>query len=88
MRHPVTEATNPEVMQEWAETLAWLDRCLHISLTPRQRRILNARYALGRTLSDIGKELGISSSRVRQIEVVALDRLRMRARAAGITLTH
>ena len=50
-------------------------------LTPRERRILSWRYGLGEegeplTLGEIGIRLGISRERVRQIEVVALKRLR------------
>ena len=49
------------------------------ALEPRQARVLRARYGIGsgeRTLADLGRELGLSRERVRQIEVVALRRLR------------
>ena len=50
-------------------------------LTPRERRILHWRYGLvgdgePLTLGEIGRRLGISRERVRQIESAALQRLR------------
>jgi len=49
-------------------------------LTPRERSVIMLRYGIGdgrsRTLLEVGKELGISRERVRQLEVVALMKLR------------
>ena len=49
-------------------------------LTPRERSVIQLRYGIGdgrsRTLLEVGKELGISRERVRQLEVVALMKLR------------
>jgi RNA polymerase primary sigma factor len=49
-------------------------------LTPRERAVVTLRYGIGdgrsRTLLEVGKELGISRERVRQLEVVALMKLR------------
>ncbi|GAC1399335.1 MAG: hypothetical protein NVS4B12_06850 [Ktedonobacteraceae bacterium] len=49
-------------------------------LTLRERAVITLRYGIGdgrsRTLLEVGKELGISRERVRQLEVVALMKLR------------
>jgi RNA polymerase primary sigma factor len=49
-------------------------------LTPRERSVITLRYGIGdgrsRTLLEVGKALGISRERVRQLEVVALMKLR------------
>src|SRR5579863_8831019 len=49
-------------------------------LTPRERSVVTLRYGIGdghsRTLLEVGKELGISRERARQLEVVALMKLR------------
>ena len=49
-------------------------------LTPRERTIMRLRYGLGgareRTLEEIGVKLGITRERIRQIQVVALKKLR------------
>jgi RNA polymerase primary sigma factor len=56
-----------------------LHRALSV-LTPRERAVVSLRYGIGdgrsRTLLEVGKELGISRERVRQLEVVALMKLR------------
>ncbi len=49
-------------------------------LTPRERVVITLRFGIGdgrsRTLLEVGKELGISRERVRQLEVAALTKLR------------
>jgi len=56
-----------------------LDRVLRAveDLPERERRLIRARYLEGKTLDEMGKEMGgISRERVRQIEKKALDSLR------------
>ncbi len=45
-------------------------------LDPRQRRVLEMRFALDMTLEECGAELGVSRERVRQLEQKALRKLR------------
>jgi RNA polymerase primary sigma factor len=55
-------------------------RALLAELRPRERRVLELRYGLrdgiDRNLADVGRELGITRERARQIEREALARLR------------
>jgi RNA polymerase primary sigma factor len=57
-------------------------------LTARERSVVILRYGIGdgrsRTLLEVGKELGISRERVRQLEMVALAKLRGAAVAQGL----
>jgi len=57
-----------------------LDRSLAERLTPREAAVLRLRYGLGdnqeRTLAEVGKELGISRERARQLEAEAMRKLR------------
>lgn len=57
-----------------------LDRSLAERLTPREAEVLRLRYGLGdnreRTLAEVGKELGISRERARQLEAEAMRKLR------------
>jgi RNA polymerase primary sigma factor len=59
-------------------------------LNPRMRRVLELRFGLGevrpKTLEDVGKELGITRERVRQLESRALRELRTVAPELGLYL--
>ncbi|PKP70669.1 MAG: RNA polymerase factor sigma-32 [Alphaproteobacteria bacterium HGW-Alphaproteobacteria-4] len=63
----------------------WLGAAL-ATLTAREQRIIAARRLreAPRTLEDLGGELGISKERVRQIEAVALAKLRRTLAARGV----
>jgi RNA polymerase sigma factor (sigma-70 family) len=69
------ESTDREFAQAEVETI--LEPLLD-NLDARQRQILQMRYGENRTCNDIGDELGLSGSRVQQIEVQAIRSLRRR----------
>jgi len=69
---PEEQSTASLLREELSKTLE--------SLTPRERRIIELRFGLGneygRTLAEVGTELGLSKERIRQIEKEALAKLR------------
>src|SRR6202011_3173990 len=50
------------------------------TLTPRERKVIERRFGLGddndATLTAIGREIGVTRERIRQIETIALRKLR------------
>jgi RNA polymerase sigma factor for flagellar operon FliA len=55
-----------------AETI----RLMLVHLSPRRRFVIEAYYLAGRSLADIGRELGVTESRVSQIHTQALRQMR------------
>ena len=84
---PESASVDPEQKaaqnQRAAVVGCWLDR-----LDERERRILASRYGIGgapeQTLLQIGRDLGISKERVRQLVARAQDKLRGFARLDGL----
>lgn len=82
------EGPNPEdvvTSMKDAETRSkWLKKALG-TLDDREQRIITERHLSGEvvTLEDLGKELGISKERVRQLEARAMDKLKLSLSGQG-----
>ena len=74
------DAPQPDIEAIYSQELRRMENAFEHLLNERQRFVLTRRYGLQdgefRTLSEVGKEMGLSRERVRQIEREALNRLR------------
>jgi len=82
--HPEEEVTALLTHQEWRDRIeAALSR-----LNKQERRVIRLRYGLdgaqGRTLFQVGKLMGITRERVRQVEAKALEKLRQEGTLASL----
>ena len=84
-------ATNLEVAAE-ERLLAEQIRDTLLTLTPRERRVIERRFGLGddkdESLTAIGREIGVTRERIRQIESTALRKLRHPSRAKRLRGFH
>jgi RNA polymerase primary sigma factor len=59
-----------------------------MSLSQRERRVLELRYGLGgehpRTLDEVGREFGVTRERIRQIESKTMAKLRHPSRSQSL----
>lgn len=73
-------AADPETFTTLQDQLGRLQDVLQNLLNDRERQVLTRRYGIEdhefRTLKQIGLEMGISRERVRQIEILAFDKIR------------
>lgn len=69
------------------ECQAAIQRSLDV-LTARERTIISLRFGIDQprayTLEEIGREFGLSRERIRQIEVLALQKLRRPVRSQAL----
>lgn len=76
-----TGSQSPEDLVEIASLPEEMQKVFEVVLTPREILVLEMRFGLNNTqaleLWRVGKELGITRERVRQIEAVALEKLRL-----------
>jgi RNA polymerase nonessential primary-like sigma factor len=79
--------TGPSLELEQANTTHHLSHCLN-QLHEKQQQIINHRFGLNgleaSTLEEVGKEVGLTRERVRQIQVEALKQMRELLEDAGI----
>ena len=84
-------ATNLELAAEY-RLLAERIRDTLLTLTPRERRVIERRFGLGddkdESLTAIGREIGVTRERIRQIESTALRKLRHPSRAKRLRGFH
>ncbi|WVZ56424.1 hypothetical protein U9M48_006960 [Paspalum notatum var. saurae] len=78
--------TAEEVLHRWLMKKD-VDRALD-SLSPREKQVIRYRFGIGggrpRTLHDIGKLMGVSRERIRQIELGAFRKLRGKKRVQSL----
>jgi RNA polymerase primary sigma factor len=81
------EAVDPTASAEQTELKRLLEEALS-QLPARERRVLSLRFGIGtpqsQTLEEIGRTLGVTRERVRQIEAKALKTLRRRGRGLDL----
>ncbi len=87
---PDENLTSPDEDIQEEQVKTHLNRVL-CTLTPREEHVIRMRFGLGQdhslTLEEVGKTLNVTRERIRQIEVIALKKLRepqMKAQLAGI----
>lgn len=72
-----------ETQAEWEQSIDW--ESLMAKLSEREKAVIRLRYGLGdeppMTLEEVGKRLGLSKERVRQLESRAIQKMQEAARA-------
>lgn len=85
---PDQESNQPDEILQDAGVHGLLDQ-LMAQLESKQKEVLMRRYGLRgyetQTLEEVGDHLGVTRERVRQIQLVAVKRLKVLAKKAGVT---
>ncbi len=71
----ISEQSTPDALVESQQLLGVLDGAIE-KLLPREQEIIDLRFTQELTFEDIGKVMGITRERVRQVEAKALNKLR------------
>lgn len=77
----------PEALVEQREAAAILHRAI-AGLKPRYAHVIRRRYGIdadAMTLNEIGSEMGLTTERVRQIELTSLRKIREKVSGKGLT---
>ena len=76
---PDENSTPPDLDIEEEQTKLQLNEVLG-TLTPREEQVVRLRFGIGQekswTLEEVGKTMNVTRERIRQIEVIALKKLR------------
>ena len=76
---PDENSTPPDLDIEEEQTKHQLNEIL-CKLTPREEQVIRLRFGIGQekswTLEEVGKTMNVTRERIRQIEVIALKKLR------------
>jgi RNA polymerase sigma factor for flagellar operon FliA len=80
---PAGDALNPDVLAGQNELRSVLSSAMR-TLPERYQQVIGLYYMKGRTMREIGDELGVNESRVSQIHRAALDRMQANLQEAGI----
>ncbi|MFT4640701.1 MAG: RNA polymerase primary sigma factor [Verrucomicrobiales bacterium] len=85
-------AVRPDDAKSKADFIGLMDSCLMKELDDRERQIIELRFGLRgvqpRTLQEIGERFGVTRERIRQIQNIALEKLReaMRQQDNGLSI--
>ena len=76
---PDVDGVQPDVEVDQKHTMQRVEQILQV-LTPREQQVVRLRFGIGQdepwTLEQVGKSLSVTRERIRQIEGVALRKLK------------
>ena len=81
--YPASNHLNPDVLAGHSELRSMLDAAMK-TLPERYQTVIGLYYLTGKTMREIGDQMGINESRVSQIHTAALNKMGVKLQAAGI----